>query len=154
MEREMYDKVGFLLFTYIFNENILKQIPSRAILFEQVMLRHRFKDYLNQEIILNIAFFCFHWHKNENWEKKLPTVIMTLLDEDEKLDLDLLNQEFLIKWKNGDNQVLDFFKKHCLYNEEYDNNLKIACKPVFEYLEEDEDNEDESDEEEESEDDN
>lgn len=144
MTNELYDKVGYILFTYIFDEKILSQISKRAILFEQVMLRHRFKGFLSKEIILNLGFFCFEIYKEKNWQKQIPSIMMLLLDEEEKLDLDLLTEEEVVKWGNGDGEVTEFFGKHCMFKEEIDGKLKEACGPVFDYLNEEEESGDES----------
>ena len=153
MPNEMFDKVGYILFSYIFNENILSQIPTRAILFEQVMLRHRFKGYLSYEIILNLGFFCFELYKEQDWSKKIPSIIMLFLDNEEKLDLDLLTEKKVLKWGKSDEKVKDFFARHCLYKEEIDNKLKEVCTPVFGYLDDGEED-DESEEEDEQDEDN
>lgn len=71
------------------------------------------------------------------------------------LDSEILSEEFLLKWEENDQEILDFFKKHCLFKEEYNEKLIQMCHPLLEWLKEDsEEEESGEDSEEESEEDN
>ena len=76
-----YDRVGYLLFNYIFDENIIKQIEKRATLFEAVLKRHKMERFVGHELILNVQDFFFRPGVNPEKIKAVPTVLMKFYEE-------------------------------------------------------------------------
>ncbi len=54
LKKLFYDRVGFILFNYIFGEGLLEEIETRTILFEEVLVRHGLKEFIGHELILNL----------------------------------------------------------------------------------------------------
>ena len=64
MSRDKYDKVGYILFNHIFDENILSQIKTRIGLFEGVLISHKLKNYVGHEVLLNLMHFIYSKENN------------------------------------------------------------------------------------------
>lgn len=64
----------------------------------------------------------YYFHSNIDWKKFIPTILKKFLDQE------VFTEEFLIKWAKDNEDVVNFFKKHCLFKEEYNENLKRDAK--------------------------
>jgi translation initiation factor 5 len=81
LDKIYYDRVGYILFNYIFNEGLLSQIDARATLLEEVLGRHCMKEFVGHEIILNLQFFLYNKYKEMDWGKKVPTILKKFYDQ-------------------------------------------------------------------------
>ena len=143
MSKEKYDKVGFILFNYIFNDKILVDAKNKATLFEQVLVRHRMEQYVGHELVLNLAYFLYVRYADKDWAKAVPTIMKIFFDEK------VVDDEFLIDW--SEDKFIDFFNMHHLYRKENNDRLKADAAVFIDWLkpeseEEDEDEEDDEDE--------
>ena len=141
MGKEKYDKIGLMLFSYIFDENILQQIKARATLFEQVLVRHRMEEYVGKEVILNIAHLMYRRFPDKNWTNMAPTMLKLFYDDK------IFDEQFVLDWADG--KFKEFFERHCLYKEEDDERLKEEAAAFVDWLRDDseEESEEESDDE-------
>lgn len=142
LNKEKYDKVGFILFSYIFNEkdfaNPKTKPTSKSILFDQVLERYQMAEFVGHELIVNLSYFFYERNSAKDWARFVPTILKNFNDDE------IIENELLIEWADG--KLDDFFGKHHLYRKESDDKLKTAAKPFIDWLRE-EDDEDEEDEE-------
>lgn len=122
LDKEHYDKFGFIVFNFIFSENILKELDSKAFLWNQYLRRQKFDKYVQHETILNIQYFVYYFYPNIDWKKFIPTILKKFLDQE------VFTEEFLINWAKDSDEIIKFFKSHCLYKDEYNTNLKQDAK--------------------------
>jgi len=88
LDKIFYDRIGFVLFNYLFDEGLLKQIDSRAILFEGVLTRHKMGEFVGHEVLLNIQHFCYRPGAAPEWGKRVPTILKKFHDQDLLTDVD------------------------------------------------------------------
>lgn len=82
LDKILYDRVGYLLFNYLFDENLLKQIDSRSILFEGVLTRHKMGEFIGHEVLLNVQHFCYRAGAAPEWAKRVPTLLKKFYDQE------------------------------------------------------------------------
>lgn len=87
LDKILYDRIGYLLFSYLFDEKLLKQIDSRAILFENVLECHGMVDFIGHEVLLNVQHFCYHMGAAPEWSKRVPTILKKFYDQDMLTDV-------------------------------------------------------------------
>lgn len=126
LNKEKYDKVGFILFNYIFNKINFTNIKEKTTLFEQVLERHQMKGFLMHELILNLAYAFYVRYPIKDWTKSIPTILKAFYDED------FIDNEFLFDW--FDNKLNDFLRGHRLFMKENNDKLKAASKVFVEWL--------------------
>lgn len=84
---------------------------------------------MQHETILNIQYFVYYFYPNTDWKKFIPTILKKFLDQE------VFTEEFLINWAKDSDEIITFFKSHCLYKEEYNTNLKQDAKQLTDWLE-------------------
>lgn len=122
LRKAYYDRVPFLLFQYVFSQRLIKEVETRAILFETVLQRHKMEDYIAHEVVLNLAFFFYHVHETPLKRGYVPTVMKLFFEEN------LLSEAFLEEWKSSHHD--SFFRTHVLFREE-DNSKLVADSEEF-----------------------
>ena len=80
MEKELYDRVGYILFKYIFASGLASEFVSKATLFEGVLERHQMGKYVNHETLLNLQFYFYHSTRDQQIAKKIPTIMKKFFD--------------------------------------------------------------------------
>lgn len=141
LNKEKYDKVGFILFSYIFNERSFTNVKEKTTLYEQVLERHQMREFVGHELILNLAHFFFVKCATKDWTKIIPTILKAFHDED------VIDNEFLFEW--FDDKLNNFFSIHHLYRKENNDKLKCVSQVFVEWLRSEEEDEDDEDEDEE-----
>lgn len=144
LNREKYDKVGLMLFNYIFNEKTIFNVKGRAVLLEQVLERHRMEEFVGHELVYNLAYFFYVRFPAKDWTKAIPTILKAFHDED------IVSDEFLIEW--SEDKFVEFSANHHLYNKENNDKLKSAAQVFIDWLKPDSEEEGDEDEEEEEDD--
>lgn len=80
--KEKFDRIPFIVFSYIFDHDILNQIRARATLFEMVLERFKMKDYLSHEIFLNLAYLIYIKFHSIEYLKVIPSILMNFFNEE------------------------------------------------------------------------
>lgn len=145
--KDFYDKFGFIVFNYIFSENILQEIKKRGILWEHYLARQKLGPFKDIETLLNLEYFLYFFYPSIDWTKVIPTLVKMFLD------MDIFSSEFLIKWEAKEEALYSRLKRHCLFKEDQNERLLKDSKALIDWLKEDEEDEEEDDEEEGDEDD-
>ena len=68
--------IGYFIFNFIFDHQILKQIESWSILFEEVMRWLKLNEVIGAETILNLSYLVSHKYKGISFDKFIPTILM------------------------------------------------------------------------------
>ena len=92
MDKKFYDRVGFMAFNFIFNEDLAEQSSVFSTLWFMFLERFQLSEFKNVETILNLAYFCFDKGLDYDFSEEIPTILKNFLDEE------CLTEEFLIKW--------------------------------------------------------
>jgi len=119
------DRITYILFNGIFTVNIAKEITKNKAIIEE------FYDALEMEnkeldFLLNLEDFLFVRNKEVEYEKYVPTILKLIYDED------LLTEEFLLAWEEG--KYEEQCKTDFRYSKEIDEKLKLASKPILDWL--------------------
>lgn len=80
LEKEKWDRIGYILFCYIFNNKPLDDMEGRLRLFVGVLERHNLSDYAANEFILNLEWYLYKVYTEKDIKKKIPTVMKKFYD--------------------------------------------------------------------------
>lgn len=144
LRKELYDRVPFSLFAYIYNRERIMDAKRFATLFESVLQRHKMEDYVGHELILNLTYLFYERYPSGEFTRYIPTIVKLFYEEK------MFVPGFFDNCLSGAYQ--DFFESHVLYNKENEEKMMTALKPFIEWVkfqEEPEEDEEEGEEEEE-----
>lgn len=97
------------------------------------------EDYVSHEIVLNVNFWAYQHYSNFNRIKmKIPTIFKYFYD------FDILDKDFLVKLSDKNEEIFEFFEKHCLYHKSNMEDMLQVCEQLFKWIKE-ESNDDSSD---------
>ena len=80
MEKELYDRVGHVLFNYVFGNNMVENFESKVTLFEGVLIRHRMADFVEHETLLNLQLYLYDKNKTVDMKRQIPTLMKKFHD--------------------------------------------------------------------------
>lgn len=130
LRKQLYDRVPFLLFGFLFSRRIIFEVKARASLFAGVLGRHRMGDYLGHETVLNLAYLLHHTLAGQDMQRQVPTIMMKFFEEK------LLSAEFVTGWVEGRHDR--FFRSHALYRAESDLRLREDARNFIEHVRDEE----------------
>lgn len=119
------DQLFYMIFQAIFDVNIAKQIKKNSLLLTSLIEKLHIKK-AEIKVLINLEHFMLVQHKENSYEKYIPTILKFFYDED------LLSEEFLLDWDEG--KLQDEFKKNFLFNEEIDNAFKKSSEEILKWL--------------------
>lgn len=139
LSKERWDRVGFILFRHIFDEETIKNVTDRPRLFQRVLERHNLGSFVSMEFLLNLQHFYYETHKDSNPSRIMSTRLANLYEKD------LIDGDFLRKWGKG--EARDQLAAHVLFRGEHDQEMRRDAQKCLEYLGDGEEEEEEEEEE-------
>ena len=80
IEKTKWDRVGFIIFTFIFNVETIKDATNRGLLFKKVLERHNMGDFVSHEYLLNLEYLYYEANKDKDYKKVASTRLKNLYD--------------------------------------------------------------------------
>lgn len=126
LRKQLYDRVPFLLFGYLFTRRVIAEAEARAVLFASVLRRHGMEQFVAHELVLNLAFLLYHALAGEEMGRQVPTIMLRFFEEK------LLPAAFLEDWRAG--RCERFLRSHVLFREEGDARLKADAAVFLDHV--------------------
>lgn len=82
LEKEKWDRVGYILFRHLFDIDRIKNLTDFPKLFQRVLQRHNLSEFVSMEFLLNIQWLYYEAHKGEEYGKIIPTRIAKLMESE------------------------------------------------------------------------
>lgn len=82
LEKEKWDRIGFILFRHLFDLDSVKNLTDRPVLFQRVLQRHNMGHYAGHELLLNLQWLYYETHKDTDHSKIISTRLAKLLESE------------------------------------------------------------------------
>jgi hypothetical protein len=80
LDKDKWDRIGFILFRFLFSIETIKDVNNRMVLFEKVLQRHNMGAFVAHELILNLEWLFYETESKSDHSKVIPTRIKNLFD--------------------------------------------------------------------------
>jgi hypothetical protein len=81
LEKEKWDRIGYILFRHIFDVDTIKDLKNRPVLFQKVLQRHNFGSFASHEFLLNLQWMYYEANKHTDHSKIIPTRLAKFMDQ-------------------------------------------------------------------------
>lgn len=82
LEKEKWDRIGYILFRHLFDIDRIKNLTDFPKLFQRVLHRHNLTEFVSMEFLLNIQWLYYEAHKGEDYTKVIPTRLAKLMENE------------------------------------------------------------------------